>query len=105
MDIRRKEHSYLAKAKCIILVLLDLAVPKRSDAQYAEMTNVERDAVFKQAIADFFKYFFYRDTFIESIAELEKKRIGEKSYLTMYDHLTNYVTEHEVANDLDMLVN
>jgi hypothetical protein len=103
MDIRRNEQSYLAKAKCIILVLLDLAVPKRFTQEYAAMTNVERDVVFKKALLDFFRYFYYRDVCEHNVTELEKRRIGEKSYLTLYDHLKDYATEHEVVDELNLI--
>lgn len=105
LDLKtRNEEAYLAKARRLIKVLLDIYDATKSTSDYNSMTIGERDAVFKSAIKDLFRYFSYppqdANGTILTDAQLEKKRVGEKSYLTVYDHLNVYAQEHEVMEEL-----
>lgn len=94
----------MAKARRLIKVLLDIYDATKSTSDYNSMTIGERDGVFKSAIKDLFRYFSYppqdANGTILTDAQLEKKRVGEKSYLTVYDHLNVYAQEHEVMEEL-----
>jgi hypothetical protein len=80
-------------------VLLDIHDPSIPVRDYARMTNLERDAIFKSASLNMFRFFYYPGSNFTD-EQLEIKRVAEKSYITVYDHLVEYAHEIGMAEEL-----
>lgn len=79
----KKDHSYLSKAKFVIEKLVEVCPGALSTAQLSKKNASELDEVFATVYGLMCELLYPSKT----VEMLDRKRIGDRSYVTVYDHM------------------
>ena len=88
----------MSKARAVMRLLIELDNEHRSEAQIAQMTIADQDALFRTVVMILFRNFVYFDKSYTD-AELNAMNVGTRSYLTVYDHVDNFASNIDAEDD------
>jgi len=98
-DLPQRTHrTYLSKAKAVIRILLEMDPQRRTSNQIALMEVGARDELFDSLILNLFQFFVYYNKGY-TLDELKTKNVGNRSYVTVYDHIVSYAQETEAEDE------